>query len=55
MARCAGTVAISPSVATSPNSVVLRFQASTAIAGAAGSMAQLHLGSSAVIGIQAEI
>ena len=50
-----GTVAINTAVPPSPTALVLRFQGSTAISGAAGSVGQLYLGSTAVIALQAEL
>lgn len=41
--------------ASSPSSAILRFQAATSFTGAAGAAGFLHLGSSAHIGLQAEI
>ncbi len=37
------------------SALVLRFQASTSFSGAAGAVGQIHLGSAAYIGLQAEI
>jgi hypothetical protein len=50
-----GSVSIGTAVSASASSLVLRFQAATSFSGAAGAVGQLYFGSSASIGIQAEL
>jgi hypothetical protein len=50
-----GSVAITTAVPVTSSAIVLRFQASTSFSGTVGSVGQIHFGSAAFIGLQAEL
>ena len=50
-----GSVSVVTAVPATASALVLRFQASTSFSGAAGAVGQIHLGSAAYIGLQAEL